>query len=99
RARSVALERSTLRMRFSAYPLRCREILDRNERLSAPDLEAFWAELVQLSDYTDADDERPSLTTVADLVTGGVPLPPLGRPARGAPPGVVGRAPGAPRLV
>ena len=71
RARTQALERSTLRMTFAAYPFKCRRILDGNEPLCATDLEAFWDELVQLSDYSDREDQRPSVTTASDVVTGG----------------------------
>ena len=70
--RSEALERSRLRLMFSTYPSKCRKILDRNEKLSDPDLEAFWAEFVQLSDYSDQEDEQTSMTTASDVVTGGI---------------------------
>lgn len=72
RARTEALERSSLRMRFTAYPLKCRRILDGDEPLSASELEAFWADLVQLSAYSDREDEQPSITSASDVVTGGI---------------------------
>jgi hypothetical protein len=59
-------------MTFDTYPFKCRKILDQNEQLSDSDLETFWTELVQLSDYSDRDDERPTITPSVDVVIGGV---------------------------
>jgi hypothetical protein len=72
KARGDALTQSRLRQRFSEYPSECRQILDGTKELVTDELERFWSELSQLSGYLDREDERRSLTSVDDVVTGGI---------------------------